>query len=105
VPVEGPAISLFETEFTGGGGLVMIGGRLVRIPPRSPAFRLIETAAQLATLGEVRVAARLQTEARAELYAQIISELEEAHEHISGESSPFDHLDIEEVRRFHRSKR
>jgi hypothetical protein len=105
VPVGGPAISLFETEFTGGGGLVIIGGRLVRIPPRSPAFRLIETAAQLATLGEVRVAARLKTEARAELYAQTISELEEAHEHISGESSPFDHLDMEEVRRFHRGER
>ena len=84
--------------------VIIVGRHLVRIPPRSPAFRLIETAAQLAALDDIRVGARLKTE-RAELYARIISELEEAHEHISGESSPFDHLEMEEVRRFHRGER
>jgi hypothetical protein len=102
VPVAGPVFSLFETEFTGGAGLVIIGGRLVRIPPRSPALRLVEAAAQLASLGEVQVAPRLVTEARAEIYAQTIAELGAAREHITGVSSPFDHINMDDARRFHR---
>jgi hypothetical protein len=80
---------------------VIVGGRLVRIPPRSPAFRLVDAAAQLASLSEVQVAPRLRTEARAELYARTLAELEEAREHITGVSSPFDHLNMDEVRRLH----
>jgi hypothetical protein len=101
LPVAGPVFSLFETEFTGAGGWVIVGGRLVRIPPRSPAFRLVDAAAQLASLSEVQVAPRLRTEARAELYARTLAELEEAREHITGVSSPFDHLNMDEVRRLH----
>jgi hypothetical protein len=102
VSVAGPALSLFETEFTGGGGLVLIGGRLVRIPPRSPALRLVEAAVQLASLGEAQVAPRLVTEGRAEIYGRTLAELGEALEHITGVSSPVDHITPEEARRFHR---
>ena len=66
LPFAGPAFSLFGSEFGGGAGLVFVGGKLVRIPPRSPAFQLVEAAVALASLQEVQVAPALKTAAQAE---------------------------------------
>lgn len=47
-PTAGPAITL-TGQLGDGGGLILVGGRIVRIPPRSP---LLAPLAQLATLQE-----------------------------------------------------
>ena len=101
VPVAGPAVSLFDSELGDGGGLVILGGRVVKIPPRSPELRLVETAAALASLNDVQLTPVLKTAARAELYAKALVEIGESHEHVTGVSSPFDHVTAQEARRFH----
>jgi hypothetical protein len=107
-PFAHPALSLFPNDYSDAVGWVVIGRWVVWIPPKWPPippkslpFRLVEAAAELASLDEASIPARLETEARAELYARIVAEMDEAREHITGVSSPLDHLDMEEVRRFH----
>lgn len=101
VPVAGGGISIFQTEFADGFGLVILNGKIIRIPPRSPEMQLIESAAALASLNEIQIAPVLKTSARAEIYAKTLAEVSEAHEHITGGSSPFDHMTHEEAQRFH----
>ncbi|MGH8856681.1 MAG: hypothetical protein ACREXG_01405 [Polaromonas sp.] len=48
-PKAGPALGIGPGVWTDAGGLVIVGGKLVRIPPRSP---LLETLSDLATLAE-----------------------------------------------------
>jgi hypothetical protein len=94
--------SLFGSEFADAGGLVVIGGRIVPIPPRSPELRLVEAAAALASINRVQLAPAVKTAARADIYAQALVEINEAHEHITGPSSPFDCITAEEAHHFHR---
>ncbi len=101
IPVAGGGISLFGSEFADGFGLVLLNGKIIRIPPRSPEMQLIEAAAALASLNEIQIAPVLKTSARAEIYAKTLAEVSEAHEHITGGSSPFDHMTREEAQRFH----
>lgn len=101
VPVVGPAWSLF-LEDADGGGLVILGGRIIKIPPHSPELRLVEVAATLASINDTQLAPALKTAMRADIYAQIVAEIGEAHEHITGSSSPFDHISTKEARAFHR---
>lgn len=100
LPFAGPAFSLFGSELRGGGGLVFVGGKLVRIPPRSPALQLVEAAVALVSLQEIHVAPALKTAAQAEIYAKTLSEIEEVHEHITGVSSVLDHMTMEEAQAF-----
>jgi len=102
IPVAGPAWSLFESEFGDGGGIVILGGRIIKIPPRSPELRLVETAAAPASINEVQLTPALKTAARAEVYAQALVEIGASHEHLTGVSSPFDHFTAKEAARFHR---
>ena len=101
VPVDGPALSVFGSEFADAGGLVILGGRIIRIPPRSPELRLVEAAAALASISDVQLAPALKTAACAAIYAQVAGDIDEAHEHITGVSSPLDHITAEEARNFH----
>ena len=100
LPFAGPAFSLFGSEFGGGAGLVFVGGKLVRIPPRSPALQLLEAAVALASLQEIQLAPALKTAAQAEIYAKTLSQIEEVHEHITGVSSVLDHMTMEEAQAF-----
>ena len=102
IPFAGPAFSLFGSELGGGAGLVFVGGKLIRIPPRSPAFQLVEAAVALVSLHEVQVAPAIKTAAQAEIYEKTVSALEEFHEHITGVSSVLDHVTMEEAHAFHR---
>lgn len=104
VPVVGPAWSLFETEFADGGGIVILGGRIIRIPPRSPAFRLVEAAAELASVNDVQLTPALKTAVRAEVFARTLALVGEQHEELTGVSSPLDHITREEAERFHNRK-
>ena len=83
------------------GGLVILGGKIVRIPPRSPEFGLIEAAAALASLSEVGLAPAIATGARADIYGRTLEALTEAHEHVTGVSSPFDHISMKQAQQFH----
>lgn len=100
-PVAGPAFSLFGSELRGGAGLVVVGGKLVWIPPRSPAFQLVEAAVALLSLQEMQLAPALKTAAQAQIYAKTLREVEEVHEHITGVSSVLDHMTMEEAQAFH----
>ena len=102
LPVAGPAWSLFETEFTDGDGIVIIGGHLVRIPPRSPLLPLIKAATALAHLNEIQLEPALKNAARAALYRQMLDQITEEYEHLTEVTSPLDHLSREELRDFHR---
>ena len=102
IPLDGPAWSVFGGEFADAGGLVILGGRIIRIPPRSPELRLVEAAAALASISDVQLTPTLKTAARADIYAKVAVDIDEAHEHITGVSSPLDHLTAEEARNFHR---
>ncbi len=102
IPFAGPAFSLFGSEFGGGAGLVFVGGKLIRIPPRSPALQLVEAAVALVSLEEIQVAPALKTAAQAEIYAKTLGAMEEVHEHITGVSSVLDHVTMEEAQAFHR---
>lgn len=93
--------SIFQTEFSDGGGIVVVGGRIVRIPPRSPAFGLVAAAVELTSLSDIHLAPALVTAARANVYARVLEDITEAHEHVTGTSSPFDHMTLKEAQRFH----
>lgn len=101
LPFAGPAFSLFGSELGGGAGLVFVGGKIVRIPPRSPAMQLVEAAVALVNLQGIQVAPALKTTAQAEIYAKTLSELGELHEHLTGVNSVLDHISIEEAKAFH----
>lgn len=94
--------SVFKSEVADAGGLVILGRRIIGIPPRSPELRLVEAAAALASIRDVQLAPALKTAARADIYAQVAVDIDDAHEHITGVSSPFDHITAEEARNFHR---
>lgn len=93
--------SLFQSEFVDAGGIVILGGKIIRIPPRSPEFGLVQAAAALASLDDAGLAPATQTAARAEIYGRALEEITEAHEHITGVSSPFDHISMKQAQQFH----
>jgi hypothetical protein len=101
LPFAGPAFSLFGTEFRGAGGLVFINGKLVPVPPRSPSFLLVESAAALVNLAQIQMAPALKTAAQADIYAKTLSAIEHAHGHVTGVSSVLDHMTMEEAHAFH----
>jgi hypothetical protein len=101
IPVAGPDWSLFGGELVDGSGIVIVGGRIIRIPPHSPAFRLVEAAAALANVDDTQLPLALKTAAHAEIYSQIVSAFGEVHEHITSVKSPLDHISQEELRSFH----
>jgi hypothetical protein len=102
VPLDGPALSLRQSEFVDAGGLVFLGGKIVRIPPRSPELQLVETAAALVSLAETALPPALDTPARAELYARALAGIQEAHEHVTGVSAVLDHISLKDAERFQR---
>lgn len=69
-PVAGPAVSLFGTD-ADGGGLVLIGGKLHRIPPRSPSYALLERVVALEETFIMGVTPALQLQVQ----QQILTEL------------------------------
>ncbi len=64
-----------------GGGLVIFGGHIIRIPPRSPELRLVEAAVALASINDTQLAPTLKTAARADIYAQVGVEIAKAQQH------------------------
>jgi hypothetical protein len=48
--LAGPATTLFGAEGDG-GGLILIGGKVVKVPPRSPLYAMVEEIAQLQQTG------------------------------------------------------
>jgi hypothetical protein len=90
-PVAGPAVSLFGTD-VGGGGLVLIGGKLHRIPPRSPSYALLERVVALEESFIIGVTPALQLQVQqqilAELAATVTAQLDETQvphpEHSAG---------------------
>ena len=104
VPVAGPATSLFGTEFGDGGGFVIVGDHIVRIPPRSPELELVKSAAAIANIGAIEVAPFHKHAMLVEVLARAKAEIGEAYEHLTGPSSPQDHIGAKEALEFHRGK-
>lgn len=100
VPSAGPAWSIFGSEWGDGGGLVIVGGRVVKIPPRSPSLALLETVASLASLEQITMAPALKTQAHAQLLAGAASRMDAARGALADPHSPLDDLDMEGVRSF-----
>ena len=100
----GPWQSLLQSEFADGGGLVILNGKIVRIPPRSPELRLASAAATLATLEDTELSAAVRNSARAEIYAALAAEIREAQEHAAGVSSVLDHITLEEAAAFQKQR-
>ena len=69
-PIAGPAVSLFGTD-ADGGGLVLIGGKLHRIPPRSPSFALLERVVALEETFIMGVPPALQLQVQQQILAQL----------------------------------
>jgi hypothetical protein len=105
IPSAGPAFSLFASELAGGAGIAIVGGKIVKIPPNSPALGLLEAAAAVVNAEALEIAPAVQTMARAQIYAQALETIEEAHEHITGVSSVLDHITMDEARAFHKRRR
>lgn len=103
-PLTGPAISLTQGEWVDAGGIVIINGKLVHIPPRSPELRMIEAAVELASLADLRVAPAIGTRARAEVYDRLAADIDEIHHHLTQPQSPYDHLDKETIGAFHQHR-
>jgi hypothetical protein len=101
IPVDGPAWSIFGGELVDAGGLVVVGGRIVKVPPRSPELKLLEAVAALVNTNDLEIAPALKTAVRANIYDQVSVEIYEAHKHLTQPSSPFDHMTVEETHRFH----
>lgn len=95
--------SLFEAEFADGSGLVIAGGRITRIPPRSPELRIVDAAATLATLGKTKRSPAAITALR-ERISSALEDAGDAGEHNKEVSSPFDHITSKEAHRFHASR-
>jgi hypothetical protein len=104
IPFAGPAFSLFGSEIRGGAGIVFVNGKLIRIPPRSPSFFLVEAAIALVSLEQIAIAPSVKTAAQAQIYARTLSEVAHLHEHITGVSSVLDHMTMEEAHAFHAMK-
>ena len=69
-PVAGPAVSLFGTD-ADGGGLVLIGGKLHRIPPRSPSYALLERVVALEETFIMGVPSAPQLQAQQQILSQL----------------------------------
>ena len=65
---------------------------------------LVEAAAALLSIDEHAVAPALQTEARADVYTQLLDAVGELLEHSSGVSAVADHISDREARRFHQER-
>jgi hypothetical protein len=92
-PLAGPVPSLMpRDEWVDTSGIVIINGRLVRIPPHSPEFRIAEAAAELASIGEVRLAPALGTQARTDVYGRLLADIGETHHHLTHPESPYDYM-------------
>lgn len=102
IPVAGPAWSLFLSEFAGGGGWVILGGKLIPVPPRSPALQLIEAAVALVNMNAIQLEPALKTTALTAIYAQALTHIRAAYEELAEVKSPYDHLSVEEFRNLHR---
>lgn len=101
-PVTGPAISLTGGEQVDGGGLVIIGGRLIRVPPRSPAMRMLESVEALAHLDHVPMTPANRVLVLGDVYAGALRNIEDARAHVTGPHSVLDHMTIDDAQRFHR---
>ena len=101
---EASARPIFPGDLEDGAGLWLHGNRFVRIPPRSPSLMLVEAAAALLSIDETPVAPALQTEARADVYTQLLDAVGELLEHSSGLSAVADHISDREARRFHQER-
>jgi hypothetical protein len=99
--LAGPVLSVFATEFSDGGGLVLLGGKIFKIPPHSPHLLLARAAAALASIDESDLGLVPDTLARADVLSKVFAEIGEALEEVTGPSSPFDHLSAEDMKRFH----
>ena len=79
-PFAGPAVSLFGAD-AGGGGLVLVGGKLYRIPPRSPSLALLEGVVALEESFILGVSPALQLQVQqqilGELAANVTAQLDE----------------------------
>jgi hypothetical protein len=104
VPVAGPAWSLFQSEFAGGAGWVILGGKLIPIPPRSPALQLIEAAVALVNMNSIQLDPALKMTALTSIYAQALTQVRAAYEELTEVKSPYDHLSIEGFRNLHREE-
>jgi len=100
--VAGPVIPF--GEWTDAGGIAIINGKLVRIPPWSPEFSMIKAASELASISELGLAPVLGTHARVDIYNRLMQDIEEAHHHLTQPESPYDHIDKKELENFHRKK-
>jgi hypothetical protein len=105
IPSAGPAFSLFASELADGAGLAIVGGKIVKIPPNSPALELLEAAAAVVNAEALEIAPAVQTTARAQIYTQALESIEEAREHITGASSVLDHMTMDAARAFHKQRR
>ncbi|MFN8123859.1 MAG: hypothetical protein U0237_15695 [Thermoleophilia bacterium] len=98
VPQAGPAWSLFGSEWGDGGGLVILGGRVIKIPPRSPSLAVLEAVASVASLEQISIAPALRSQAQAELLAEASARLDRSRIALTEPHSPLDDLDMEAVR-------
>lgn len=70
-PVSGPVVLLGPGVANDGGGLVMIGGRIVRIPPRSPLLAILEHVVGLQQVEDASIPANMQLQVSQQLFASL----------------------------------
>jgi hypothetical protein len=93
VPVAGP-LEVFGGVASDGGGFVILGGKIVKIPPRSPLLRLVEALVALEALNSPVIPAHLQQRLRVQVLETLsadvsaeLGELTELHTPIAREAA------------------
>jgi hypothetical protein len=90
VPNVGPGI-LFGGAAADGGGWIFVGGKIIRIPPRSPLVRLLEEVAIHESVSTV-VSTKVREAARRESLSSIVKIAERQLRAIHKFSQPAPHV-------------
>lgn len=101
LPMAGTATSIMEGHHVDGSGLVIVGGKIVRIPPRSPLVAVLENIADLANVIGLTTSAVASTAIQVDLLRRLSQQVDAQIHSVTGPSSPLDHLSREDLMRFH----
>lgn len=93
--VAGPA-ELFGGVASDGGGFVIIGGKIVRIPPRSPLIRVLEGVAALENTSSRAVPAHLEHAMRVRVLEGIAEDVAGQLEELTEYHTPIARADVAE---------
>jgi len=87
LPVAGPAISFGGVD-SDGGGIIILGGKVIRIPPRSPELRILEGLVSLQAFDARGVPAAVTTQAKVATLETMLAEASTELAHLTEIKSP-----------------